>query len=93
MIVGCCEIELYIYESYSLKDKRMVIKSIIERMKHRYNISISEVGDNDIWNKSYLAFCTVSNNLVHVDKIIQECLDFLQLDDRIEILNSVTNYY
>jgi len=93
MIVGCCEIELYIYESYSLKEKRMVIKSIIEKMKHRYNISISEVGDNEIWNKSTIAFCTVSNGIENVNKIIQECLDFLDLDGRIEIINSVINYY
>ena len=93
MIVGCCEIELYIYESYSLKDKRMVIKSIIEKMKRRYNISISEVGDNDIWNKSSIAFCTVSNGMTNVNKIIQEGIDFLELDDRIEIINTVINYY
>ncbi|MBC7087565.1 DUF503 domain-containing protein [Vibrio parahaemolyticus] len=93
MIVGCCEIEIYIYEAYSLKDKRMVIKSALEKMRNRFNISISEVGDNDLWNKAYISFCTVSNEQKKVNKTIQECLKFLEMNDRIEIINSVINYY
>ena len=49
MIVAACEINLMIYESHSLKDKRQIIKSIIGRLQSRFNVSIAEVDYNDNW--------------------------------------------
>ena len=45
MIIGACRIKVHIFESNSLKDKRHVIKSLIERLKSRYNISIAEIDE------------------------------------------------
>lgn len=87
MIIGSCKIELLIYNTNSLKEKRHVIKSIIERLKSRYNISISEVGEQDKWQKSLIGLCTVSNSYKLVDEIIDKIIDFIDYDSRIEIIN------
>ncbi|OPJ55795.1 DUF503 domain-containing protein [Alkalithermobacter paradoxus] len=88
MIIGSCKIELMIYEVSSLKEKRHVIKSIIERLKARYNISIGEVGMNDKWQRSQIGFVCVSNSSNHANEVIDKVIDFIENDGRVEIINT-----
>ncbi|MBP2026985.1 uncharacterized protein YlxP (DUF503 family) [Acetoanaerobium pronyense] len=88
MIVGICQVELRVYNCISLKSKRQVIKSIIERLKSRYNISIAEVGDNDIWQKSLLGFSCVSNSKKHIESVISNVFNFIENDERVEIIST-----
>lgn len=87
MIVGSCEIELLIYESHSLKEKRHVIKSIIERIKSRFNASVAEVGYNDLWNRSAIGIAVVSNEKAMCESVILKIMDFIDNDERVEILS------
>ncbi|MEK7774061.1 MAG: DUF503 domain-containing protein, partial [Deltaproteobacteria bacterium] len=54
MVVGICRISLVIHGNASLKGKRQVLKSIIEKVRNRFNVSIAEVGDNDLWQRAEL---------------------------------------
>ncbi len=87
MLIGILEMELYIFESYSLKDKRRVLKSIIEKTRGKFNISISEIEDCDTWNKSIIGISTVSNSSTHINKILTKVFSFIADDIRVEILN------
>lgn len=87
MIIGTCSVELMIYGANSLKEKRHVIKSIIGRIKSRYNVSISEVGNNDKWQSSILGFCCVTNDTHHANSIVSKVLNFIEKDMRVEITN------
>ena len=87
MFVGVCTLELYIFSTNSLKQKRQVIKSIIERLKSRYNISIAEVEDNDKWQKSTIGFSCVSNSKNIVNDTINKVIGFIDNDERVEIIN------
>lgn len=87
MIIGICTCEIFIYESNSLKAKRSVIKSIIEKSKNRFNISIAEVGDNDKWQRSLIGFATVSNDNKIVDETIERVIQFFNTYSEIEIMN------
>ncbi|HBH13154.1 MAG: YlxP-like protein [Clostridiales bacterium 38_11] len=93
MIVMACEIELLIYESNSLKDKRQVIKSIINRLRERYNISVSETDYLDKWNRSKIAAVTVSNSLVFGEQVIDKIIGFVNKDTRVEIIGVERNVY
>lgn len=87
MTVGTCEIEFLIYESNSLKEKRHVLKSIIERIKVRFNASVAEVDFNDLWNKSMIGIAVVSNNKNLCESTISKIIDFIDNDERVEIIN------
>ena len=87
MLVGICEVELLIYDSNSLKEKRQVISSLIGRIKSRFNVSIAEVDEQDIWNKSFIGFSVVSNNSIQVDKMVASVINFIDNDHRVEIIN------
>ena len=87
MIVGTCQIEVLIYESNSLKEKRHVIKSIIERLKSRFNASIAEVDYLDLWNRSVIGVAVVSNSKTLCESSIAKIIDFIDNDERVEIIN------
>jgi hypothetical protein len=86
MIVGSCEIELLIYEANSLKEKRHVIKSIMERIKSRFNVSVAEVEYNDLWNRALIGIAVVSNERALCESVILKIIDFIENDERVEII-------
>ncbi len=87
MMIGSCEIEVLIYESNSLKEKRHVIKSIIERIKSKFNASVAEVGYNELWNRSLIGIAVVSNKKILCDESISKIINFIDNDERVEILS------
>jgi uncharacterized protein YlxP (DUF503 family) len=86
-MIKACQIEIYIYDSNCLKDKRRILKSIIDKLKSRYNISIAETDYNDKWNRSIITFAAVSNSSHHLEIIVSKVLNSIENDSRIEILN------
>ena len=78
MIVGVCKIVLRIPESQSLKSKRYIVRKIKDRVRHRFNVSVAEVDDQDLWQITSVGFATVSNDR----RIVQSTLD--QVVDMVE---------
>lgn len=87
MIIIACDIEIFIYESNSLKNKRQVIKSIINRTRERYNVSISETDFQEKWNRSVISIVNVSNSKKYSEEVIDKTIGFINKDERVEILN------
>jgi uncharacterized protein YlxP (DUF503 family) len=86
LMITVCQIEIYIYESNSLKDKRRILKSILDKLKNKYNITIAETDYNDKWNRSIITFAAVSNSGKFSDKIINQVEKYFEMDGRIEVL-------
>ena len=59
-IIGLLTVELHFPEAQSLKMKRMVVKSIKDRLRRKFNVSIAETGYLDLWQRSELAVVSVS---------------------------------
>lgn len=87
MIIGTCMVEIMIHDANSLKDKRQVVKSIIGKLKSRFNISVAEVDLNEKWRRSVIGFACVTNDTVHANKQISNVLKFIERDTRVEIID------
>lgn len=94
MVIGICQIDLMIHNNHSLKGKRQILKAIIERIKSRFNASVAEVGDNDVWQRSQIGVCVIGNDSSHINGILDKALNFIEslhlaevIDHRIEIVN------
>lgn len=87
MIIGTCMVEIMIHDSNSLKDKRQVVKSIIGKLKSRFNISVAEVDLNEKWRLSVIGFACVTNDTVHANQQISNVLKFIERDTRVEIID------
>ena len=61
MVVGVCKVILNIDSAFSLKEKRQVVKSIVERLKSKFNASVAEVELNDVWKNAVIGISCVSN--------------------------------
>lgn len=85
MVVGILTIELYLHGNNTLKEKRRVLKSIIGRLKSRFNISVAEVGENDKYRKAIIGLAVVSNDKAHADRMLNHAADFIRGDSRVEI--------
>lgn len=95
MIVGISQITLHLPTSHSLKEKRQVIKSVMARVRHQFEVAIAEVDENDRWQIAKLGISCVSNSSAHANEILAQVQryieqtrpDVLVTDTEIEILN------
>jgi uncharacterized protein YlxP (DUF503 family) len=87
VVVGILRLTLSIPGAHSLKDKRRVIHKIVERARARYNASIAEVGDNDVWQRAQLGFCVVSNDRRFVDEVLAKLTRDVEHNADISLLN------
>ena len=62
MVVAFCRATLYLSEAHSLKDKRKLVKSLIDRLRRRYNLSALEVGSRDLWGKAEIGLALVERD-------------------------------
>src|SRR3954447_8498868 len=78
MVVGVCKISLMVPASQSLKDKRMVLRRIKDRVANKLNCAIAEVGDQDNWQSAELGFAVVSNEYGFTQSMVQKILAFIE---------------
>lgn len=90
MVIGVMKVQLFSSEPQSLKDKRRLVKSLIERMKNKFNISVAETGANDSWNHCELGIACVSNEASHADSMMAAVVNFIENDGRLEITDYTT---
>ncbi|MCK5552855.1 MAG: DUF503 domain-containing protein [Deltaproteobacteria bacterium] len=88
MIVGICHLDVIIPENHSLKGKRQVIKKIIDRVRNRFNISIAEVGDNELWQRSQLGISLVGNDRRFVNSYLDRVINFIEAMNIVDIAHS-----
>ena len=69
--VGVLTLELRIEHAHSLKDKRQVVKSLKDRLRHRHNISIAEIEYQDTWQSALIAAVTVSSSRLLAAQILE----------------------
>ena len=77
MIVGVLKLSLVLPENHSLKGKRGVIKRIQARVADKFNISVGECGDQDLWQSALLGFAVVGSSEPVVQTTLQKVVDFV----------------
>ena len=78
MVVGLLQVELTIPSADSLKAKRMVLRSLKDRIRKNFNVSIAEVDDNDLWQSAVLAVALVSNDKRFANQVLSKVVDFIE---------------
>ncbi|HEY8495982.1 MAG TPA: DUF503 domain-containing protein [Limnochordales bacterium] len=77
MIVGVLRLELFIRESDSLKDKRRILSSLIQRIRHRFNVSIAEVEGHDLWRRATLGVALVTNDRRYAEQVLSTIVELV----------------
>lgn len=94
MVVGVLRVTLLLHESHSLKDKRQVLKSAVEKVKNRFNVSVAETGENELWQRAELGVAAVGNDGAFVNSVMDKVMNFIEgmhtfevVDTDIELIN------
>ena len=94
MIVAAARITLLIHGNNSLKGKRQVVRSLIEKVRHRFSVSIAEVDSHDLWQRAVLGVCKIGTDVPHVDGTLRQVVRFIEDmqiaelgEDHIEVLH------
>ncbi len=88
MMVGLCTVELHILDVQSLKGKRQVLSSLKTRLRNRFNISIAEIDEHDLWQKSILGIACVANETGRVNQTLDQVLNLIRANPSLELLRS-----
>lgn len=88
VILGLCTIELFIADSQSLKDKRKVLLSLKDKLQQKFNLSVAEVDEQDMWQKAVLALACVANDSRHVNQVLDQALNLIRSNPAVAVVQS-----
>ena len=78
MHVGVARVSLHLAENRSLKGKRMVVKSIAQRVRNRFNVAVAEVDTQDAWQVATLGIVCVSDDRRHTNEVLSKVLEYIE---------------
>ncbi|MBD3384785.1 DUF503 family protein [candidate division KSB1 bacterium] len=87
MLVGLLQLEIFIPDSASLKEKRFVLLSLKQRLRNKFNISIAEIDQNDKWQLATLGVAVVANEKRFVEKTLNKIFSLVEQEHNIQIMN------
>ena len=88
MIVGAAIVEIHVHGSQSLKQKRGVVRSIQQRLRNRFNLSVAEVGGQGTWQRAVLGMSAAGAEMPPVKKVLERAIEFVEEMHLAEVLDS-----
>ena len=86
MVVGVCTLELHLPGVASLKGKRQILLSLKDRIKDKFNVSIAEVDEQDLWQRAVLGVACVANEQRHTNQVLDSVLNLVRGNPEVEVL-------
>ena len=86
MTVIVCTLELHLPAPSSLKEKRRILKAVIDRLRQRFNISVAEIGDHDLWQRAAIGVACVGHDRRHTQKMIDGAIALVRSNPEIQLL-------
>ena len=93
MVVGVLKLNLLLPENHSLKGKRGVLKSIQAQVAKQFNISVTECGDQDLWQSTVLGFGVVGTSQPILEATLQNVVEFVDAMGLAEVGRAETEFY
>ncbi len=87
MKVVCCSIKFFLHGNNSLKGKRRITKSIKDRVRNKFNISIAEIGDQDVWQNLHIGIVAVGSDHKYLDGLMSKVVESIDKMNLAEIID------
>ena len=78
MTIGVCRLKLYLPSCGSLKQKRSILKSLTARIQNKFNVSVSEINDNDLWQKAEIGIAIITNESRYANQVLSSVVELVQ---------------
>ena len=86
------EVEIRVPASHSLKDRRQVVRSLLDGARQRFSVSAAEVGGQDTWQRATLGFAVVASEARLVDEVLDQVDRYLWSHPEIEVVEATTEW-
>lgn len=86
MLVGTLCVQVHIPGATSLKDKRRIVKGMITKVQNRFNVSIAELDNEDLWRRATIGVAMIGDSQEHIERQLQFVLNFLDAETRWEVM-------
>ncbi|MFW5873679.1 MAG: DUF503 domain-containing protein [Bacillota bacterium] len=93
MIVIGLRLELYLPGVNSLKEKRRLIKSLLDKISNKFNVSIAEIDNQDLWQSSVIGIVSISNSRKPIERTFTALIELVDQKSGIELMKSEKIYY
>ena len=90
MYVGCCSIKFFLHGNHSLKGKRRIVRIIKDRLKNKFNISVAEIGDQDVWQSLHMGIVAVNSDPKYLEGQMSKVVDAIERMHLAEITDHQT---
>jgi uncharacterized protein YlxP (DUF503 family) len=87
MFIGVLTLELHIHDATSLKEKRMVVNSMLDRIRARFNVSAAQIDDHDRWQSATLGIAAVSNDRTTANRVLNHVRDVAEGETRCDVVS------
>lgn len=87
MTVGILKIALFIHESNSLKEKRMVLHSLKAKLRNNFNVAVTQIADEDKWQRTTIAIVGAEKDKKNMDSILCRVINYIETFDRVNLIN------
>ena len=94
MVVGTMKVVFHLHDNHSLKGKRKIVRSMVDKVKNKFNAAVAEIGSNDKWQRIELGVSVIGNDRRHINASLDNVLAFLEslylaeiIDTMMEIFN------
>ena len=88
MIVGAAVVEIHVHGSQSLKQKRGVVRSIAQRVRNQFNVSVAEIGGQDTWQRAVIGIAATGSDRRYVRGLLEKALAFVEDTHLAEVVGS-----
>jgi uncharacterized protein YlxP (DUF503 family) len=93
VIVGTLKIRLVLRESHSLKDKRRVLKSLKDTLSNKFNISVAETDEQDVWQTAEIGVASVGTDAPFVQSVLTNVVNYVRFFGGVELINAEQEIY
>ena len=87
MVVGILSVTIDIPGADSLKDKRQVLKSLLEHLRQKFGVSAAEVAENDSWRRAVLGVACVSNDVKSANRVLDKAADYVESNPEVSVVS------
>ena len=92
MVIGLLRVQLHFPESGSLKSNRFILRSLTDRIRKHFNVSVAEVEYQNLWQRSVLAVATVNSDKKHANSALSKILDLMEREGDLQISGIQTEF-
>ena len=87
MTIRILKLALFIYNSNSLKEKRMILHSLKAKLRNNFNVAVTQIGDEDKWQKATIAIVGAERDRKNMNSILSNIINFIEQFNGVDLIN------